>query len=160
MRVRKDQAGSNCKSCCISDQNLLCSTARCGLYLSDKFSLWSLLLCIERGLEREEHMNRVQQEPNLGLGNWDRILNGRSPLAVAVVKKVEKILRASSPVSLRGKIPVLPAHTKADQNSGALFLPGTGKDRRPQGGRSAQEGWKPHLLQTGLSSKLQLCINS
>lgn len=24
-RVRKDQEGSNCKSCCISDQNLLCS---------------------------------------------------------------------------------------------------------------------------------------
>lgn len=50
---------------------------------------------------------------------------------------------ASSPVSLRGKIPVLPAHTKADQDSDALFLPDRERDRRPQGVRSAQEGWKP-----------------
>lgn len=123
------------------------------------FSLWSLLLCIERRVEREEHLNRVHQGSNSGLANRNRIPHGRSPLAVAVVK-VEKILRVSSHVSLRGKIPVLPAHTKADENWGALFLPGTGKDRRPQGGRRAQEGWKPHLLQTGLSRKLKLCINS
>lgn len=60
------------------------------------------MLCIERGLEKEEHLNRVQQGSSLGLeqgqnpkslANRDRIPNGRSPLAVAVVKMVEKILK-------------------------------------------------------------------
>lgn len=90
-------------------------------------------MCTERGLKEEEHLDRVQQESNLGLGNRDKIPNGRSPLAVAAVKMAEKTLRASSAVPLRGKIPVLPAHTKADQNSGALFLLGTGRDSRPRG---------------------------
>lgn len=68
------------------------------------------MLCIERGLKREEHLDKVHKESSLGLTNRDRIPKDRSPLAVAVVKIVEKILRASSPASLRGKIPVLPAH--------------------------------------------------
>lgn len=73
------------------------------------------MLCIERRVEREEHLNRAHQGSNSSLANRNRIPHGRSPLAVAVVK-VEKILRLSSHVSLRGKIPVLPAHTKADEN--------------------------------------------
>lgn len=90
-----------------------CSLLHCQACLSD--SSLELLLCTERGLEKEEHLNRVQQGSSLGLANRDRIPNGRSPLAVAVVKlwrkSFEYLLLYHS-----GKIPVLPAHMKADQN--------------------------------------------
>lgn len=39
--------------------------------------------------------------------------NGSSPLAVAVVKMVKQALLRKSTVSLRVKIPVLPAYIKA-----------------------------------------------
>lgn len=75
----------------------------------------------------------------------------------------QALLRASSAVSLRvRKVPALPAYGKAStaQNSSALFLTYTGKDRRQEGLNSAQEGWKPYLFWTDLRSKLKLCINS
>ena len=57
----------------------------------------------------------------------------------------QALLRASSTVSLGVKIP---AYIKASaaQNESALFLTYTGKDRRQEGLKSAQEGCKPYLL--------------
>lgn len=57
-----------CKSCCISDQNLLCSTARCGLCLTVQ-SLGPLAVHRERageGRTPEQSSARAQLGPGTG----------------------------------------------------------------------------------------------
>lgn len=104
-RVRKDQELSNCA-------NLAAFQTKISAPLPDVVCVCLTVQSLEpfaaqREGWREEHLNRVQQGSSLGLeqgqnpkwknpkslANRDRTPNGRSPLAVAVVKTVEKILK-------------------------------------------------------------------